>query len=210
MLLVLYFWMPISAAGTTEKASQDWKQLDIQLAQWKLMLGEVNVSGPQVISLEFTPYRSQGVLEGCGYAYQVLLRDWAYRQNQPTIAYGSIVYFSYRGKVPALVQRIGLTDIEQRGDRLWQRNVSVHYAYLRRGAQPTAGRESSIIDGEDGVRVFTYVDPELEKMVWLFGDDVLTVAFNREADKSDLEFDLSILYSEIAPSLAVCLRELAG
>jgi hypothetical protein len=174
------------------------------------MLGVVNVSGPQVFSLEFTPYRSQGILEGCGYAYEVILRDWAYRSNKPTIAYGSVVAFLYQGKPAALSHRIGLTDIEQRDNALWQRNSSVHYAYLSRGTRSTAGMEHKAFDGEDGVRVFTYVDPQLEMIYWLLLDpDPFTIAFNRTPNATDLEFKIPTrLHLDVWKAFAECLVEL--
>ena len=201
-----------SASETTGVTNTDWKPFNMELKDLNSLLGAVTTDGPLVLEFEFTPYRSEGKLEGCGYAFNVLMKDWAYRSNQPVVAYGSIVYF-YMDMVPLLSFRIGLTDIEEREKKLWQRNASVHYAYLRFGDKSLAGEEKSSIDGEDGVKVFTYVDSDTEEnlMGWLVLPDTLSVWFNREPKSTDLHFELSVTdFNEAWLSVGACYRELAG
>jgi hypothetical protein len=73
----------------------DWEPADITPESLNVVLGEVTVNGPLVTQFEFTPYRSGGTLDGCGYSYSVLMKDWAYRSNQPIWISGSRVYFAY-------------------------------------------------------------------------------------------------------------------
>jgi len=201
-----------SASETTKETITDWQPFDMELKDLNSLLGTVTTDGPLVLKFEFTPYRSEGKLQGCGYAFNVLMKDWAYRSNQPVLAYGSIIYF-YTGSVPHLILRIGLTDIEERENKLWQRNASVHYAYLRLGDKSLAGEEDATTDGEDGVKVFAYVDsdPEENLMAWLALPDTLSVWFNRKPKSTDLHFELSLMdFSEAYLSLGACYRELAG
>ena len=184
----------------------------MELKDLNVLLGAVSTDGPRVLEFEFTPYRSEGKLEGCGYAFNVLMKDWAYRSNKPVVAYGSIVYF-YTDKLPYLSFRIGLTDIEERENNLWQKNASVHYAYLRFGDKSLAGEEDSTTEGEDRVKVFAYIDSDQEDnlMAWLALPDALSVWFNRKPKSTDLHFELSIMdFNEAWLSHGACYRELAG
>lgn len=201
---------PIYAAESLVANLEDWVPLELAPESFNALLGEVNVNGPTLINQEFTPYRAQGVLEGCGFSYQVLLKDWAYRSDLPTVVYGSIAYFLYPDRVPFLSLRIGLRDIEQREDRLWQRNSSVNYAYMRHEQGSTAGSEHQVVDGEEGAKNFVFVDPELEKITWLLAVESLTVGFNREPNRSDLEFDIPVMFTEVWQELGGCFKELSG
>lgn len=199
----------IYAAELQDPPEENWRSLDLNPQSLDYLLGEVNVGGPRLLSQDFTPYRAQGVLEGCGFSFQVLLRDWAYRSNQPTFVYGSVVYFRYPERVPILSLRIALRDVENREGSLWQNNTSVNYAYLRRGRESMAGKEQLIVDGEDNAKSFIYFDPEFDKLQWLMIGDFLNVGFNRQAGGSDLEFDLPIMYTDAWQSMGGCIRELA-
>ena len=109
-----------------------------------------------------------------------------------------------------------MTDIEERENKLWQRNASVHYAYLRLGDKSLAGEEDSAIDGEDGVKVFAFADsdpdPEKTLLSYIVPIDTLSVWFNREPNATDLHFDLNLItdFKEAWMSTAPCLREIAG
>lgn len=208
--IVAAFCRPVGAAESLDTNSGNWDLLELAPESLNVLLGEVNVNGPTLLNQEFTPYRAQGILEGCGFSYQVLLKDWAYRSDLPTIVFGSIVYFMYPERVPFLSLRIGLRDIEQREDQLWQKTASVNYAYLRHEQGSTAGSEQQIVDGEDGAKNFVFVDPELEKMTWLLVGESLKVGFNREPNRSDLEFDIPVMFTEVWQELGGCFRELSG
>ncbi len=210
LLLPWLFLWPLASIAQPAEEPSDWQELQMESAGFELLLKEVIAGGPHLLTLDSTPYRSEGKLEGCGYSYQVLLRDWAYRSNQPTVAYGSVVYFAFPDRSPVFSLRIGLTDIERRGEKLWQRTTSVNYAYLRWGKKTTAGTETSIVDGEDGAKAFSYADPQVEMMEWLALADPLTIAFNREPDSLDVEFDVPIMFSDAWLSVGSCLSELAG
>ena len=101
---LILFWIgvsisPLQAAESSESTADVWIPLELNSDTLNTLLGDVTTNGPLLLSLEFTPYRTQGVLEGCGYSYQVLLKDWAYRSNQPTTVFGSIVFFAYQNRV---------------------------------------------------------------------------------------------------------------
>ena len=66
---------PAASPAEPEDSFQDWIPLDMDPKALSSMLGAVKIAGPQVIDLSSTPYRSQGVLEGCGYSYEVFLQD---------------------------------------------------------------------------------------------------------------------------------------
>ena len=121
----------VFAEETTEEAPLDWQPLNLTLEAMNVVLGEVTVSGPLVTEFEFTPYRSEGVLEGCGYRYSVLMKDWAYRSSQPIWVSGSIVYFAYKDRRPFLTHKIVIQDIEERDNKLWKKTTPVNFAYLR-------------------------------------------------------------------------------
>jgi hypothetical protein len=201
---------PINAAESLSSNQDNWAPLDLDPQSLNTLLAEVNLNGPRVLNQEFTPYRAQGVLEGCGFSYEVLLKDWAYRSNQPAIVYGSIVFFKYPDRVPFLSLRIGLKDIEQRENALWQKDSAVNFAYLRHEQESTAGEEQQIVDGENGVKNFAYTDPEFEKMTWLLIGDFLTVGFNRQPSGSDLEFNIPVMFTKVWQELGGCFKELSG
>ncbi|MDG2091087.1 MAG: hypothetical protein P8J61_08330 [Gammaproteobacteria bacterium] len=160
--------------------------------------------------MEFTPYRSQGVLEGCGYSYFVLVRDWAYRSDQVTAVNGSVVFWDYQDKVPFLAHRIQLRDIEERDGVLWQKDSMPNYAYLRHETESTASEESNIVDFDSGFRTFMYLDPGYEKMGWFLIGDSVTVAFNRIEAGLDIEFSIPVMFSEIWEDLGGCFGSLAN
>jgi hypothetical protein len=185
-----------------------WEPFDVPLSEFDVALQGVSSNGPRLISLEFTPYRNRGDLRGCGYAYRVLLRDWAYRANAPTVAYGSVVLFVNPDGAPVLSHRIGLTDIQRSEGRLWQQDSSVSYSYLRWNDLDTIDRERSILDGEGGTRLFSYAEPDVQTLEWLILPDTLTIAFNREPGGTDLEFEVPLMGSDAWLSLAPCVREM--
>jgi|GEM_PF-2673890 len=213
-LVLIPFWLGalvslLQGAESAELDDEGWIPLELDSDTLNTLLSDVTANGPNLMSLEFTPYRSQGRLEGCGYSYQVLLKDWAYRSNQPTTVFGSVVFFAYQDRAPFLSLRIGLTDIEEREGSLWQKNSPPHYAYLRYEEESTAGEEYSVVDGEEGARNFIYLDPEFEKMAWFLIGESITVAFNRVEGGSDLEFTIPIMFTEIWEDLGVCFRDLS-
>ena len=207
--LLATFCVPINAAEPLDTIASNWAPLAVDPESLDSLLGEVNINGPTVLSQKFTPYRAQGVLEGCGFSYQVLLRDWAYRSNKPTIVYGSIVFYKFPDRVPFLSLRIGLTDIEHRENALWQRESSVSYAYLRHEQDSTAGEEQRVFDGENGTKIFVYPDPDFEKIAWLLVGEFLTIGFNRQPSASDLEFKIPVMFSSVWQDLGGCFRELS-
>lgn len=205
-LTVSQFFSPLAAATN----SGGWTEVAMDRKALDLMLAEINESGPFTVELESTPYRSEGRLNGCGLSFSILLRDWAYRSNRPTIARGSVVYFVPVDRAPHLSMRIFLVDLERRANSVWKRVSSVHYAYLRRGQESTAQQEDANFEGEHAVRVFVYGDPEVQKLEWLLGDPPLTVNFNRQPGGTDLEFTLPIVLSDSFPDLLACLSEMVG
>lgn len=206
---LLSMFSSINAAEPQDTPPENWVPFDISPTSFDALLGEVNTNGPMLLSQEFTPYRAQGILEGCGFSYQVLIRDWAYRSNQPTVVYGSVVYFKYPDRVPFLSLRIALRDIEQRDGSLWQKNSAVSYAYLRNELDSLAGSEQMVVDGEEEAKNFVYLDQRIEKFNWLLNGDYLTVGFNRQTGNSDLEFKLPIMSTETWQRLGGCFRELS-
>ena len=198
-LLISLLLIPALAFGadSTEQFSFDWVPSEFNAEDFNAVISEIPVNGFQVLQLEFTPYRSQGVLEGCGYSYFVLLRDWAYRSDQVSAVNGSVVFWDYQDRVPFLAHRIQLTDIEERNGELWQKYSMPNYSYLRHETQSTVREESNIIDFDSGFRTFVYLDPEYEKMEWFLVGDGVTIAFNRIDAGFDIEFSIPVISSEI-------------
>ena len=149
-------------------------------------------------------------MEGCGYAFIVLLRDWAYRSNAPIIVYGSLIYQWYEDRMPAILVRLAISDIEERDGSLWLINSPPNYAYLRYGSESNAGKEYGVVDGEQSNRNFLYPDIEniSTNVPWFFSGDKFTVAFNRLDKSSDLEFELPLRESEIFIDLMSCYAEM--
>ncbi|WP_416140025.1 hypothetical protein ACM26W_06525 [Halomonas sp. HK25] len=191
-------------------AEEEWEPASFNAKELNSLLEAVPGEGSLLLELRFTPYRAQGKLYGCGYAFHVLLRDWAYRENQPAVVYGSVVYFKEEGRLPALSLRLGINDIRIQQGVVERRDAAVEYAYLRWSEESTAELEPIVVDGERSARSFTYQDPEARLIEALVLADPLTVAFNRKAAGTDLEFELPVMYEDAWMENGVCLRELAG
>jgi hypothetical protein len=211
-LLLLLLLLPALAFG--QDISSEWQPFDLPGESLDILMGEVAVNGPRLLKIEYTPQYAQGVLNGCGYTFQTLLGDWAYRSNKPTIVHGSLMHFSYKDQLPYLALRISLTDIEEVEGVLRRKDIPPNYAYLRYTEDSTirpistAGEEYSIAEGELGYRNFIYLDPSYEMMNWFLIGDSMTVAFNRIESGTDLEFSFPIMYTEIWNDLGGCFRDL--
>ena len=200
----------VSTSDSEAEAIADWQLTNLEPTELSLLYETLSPGNPRVLNFEFIPYRSEGRLEGCGYTFKILMKDQANRSNQPLIAYGSIAYFSNKDRVPYLSLRIGLKDIREHNNRIWERNDAVNYAYLRFGAKSLAGKEYVIASGKDKVRTFKYQDLEQGKlMTWLSIPETLSIWFNRKQNGTELHFDLSVLdYREAWSSQGACYREL--
>ena len=87
-LLIASFTMQHSNASETD--SEKWLPFPIDSKSVDVLLEEVDRNGSHLVSQEFTPYRAEGLLQQCGYTFVILMRDWAYRSNQPIIVDGSL------------------------------------------------------------------------------------------------------------------------
>ena len=186
-------------------AAQDWLPFPMDSESLDVILEDVDRNGPRLIKQEFTPYRVEGLLQQCGYYFATLMKDWAYRSDQPIIVDGSLLYQNFPGKVPSLVLRLGVSDIEMRNGSFWQKKVPPNYAYIRYEKLSSAGQEFAI-----GMRNFVYIETEteLDPVALLLGRGSLTVGFNRESGGSDLEFEIPISGSEIYVDVAGCITEM--
>ena len=215
LIVVLVLIAPVaSTAETLENTSKDWELTNMTPEALNVVLGEVTVNGPLVMEFEFTPYRSGGTLDACGYSYSVLMKDWAYRSNQPIWVSGSIVYWANSNRRPYLTHKIVIQDIEERDNKVWKKRTPVNFAYLRLGDESLAGEEDSVLELEDGFKNFAYLEdsnPEKTLMRYLVIPDSLSVWFNRTPKSTDLSFELSFVeHQEAWLSLAACFKEMSG
>lgn len=210
VLAVALIVLGVTGIHRPVSAEEKWEPAGFDADELSSLLQAVPMEGSLLLELTFTPYRAQGKLYGCGYSFHVLLRDWAYRENQPTVVYGSVVYFREDGHFPAISLRLGINDMRVQQGVVQRYDASVENAYLRWGEGSTAELKPIVVDGERGARSFTYQDPESHLMEALVLADPLTVAFNRKAAGTDLEFELPVMYEDAWIENGACLRELAG
>lgn len=149
-------------------------------------------SGAHVLQYEADEYRVEGKIEGCGVSFQYLFRDWAYRDNAPTVAYGSVVYFWPPSKQPSLLFRLGVNDLKPTRTFITRKHAKPNYAYIEINGSNMTGREYKNLSFKGG-RIITmvYLDDKkftlLIEMVYLKS---LVVSFNREKGGIDLSHDL--------------------
>jgi hypothetical protein len=205
-LVLVLATFPFARLSASDDTGALQTPLDLDPAVFELLVDDVDENGQRLIRQEFHAYRSQGLLEGCGYAFIVLIRDWAYRSNAPIIIDGSLIYQWYEDRMPAILVRLAISDIEERDGSLWRINSPPNYAYLRYGSESNAGKEYGVVDGEQSNRNFLYPDIEntSTNVPWFFSGDKFTVAFNRLDKSSDLEFELPLRESEIFIDLMSC------
>ena len=189
----------------------DWQPTtNLDPTELDLLYETLSSGNPRVLEFEFTPYWSGDRLEGCGYTFKVLMKDRANQSHQPLVAHGSISYFSSEDSVPHLSFQIGLKDIKELNNRVWERTAAVHYAYLRFGDKSLAGKEYATASGKNEAVTFKYHDPEKDKlMTWLSIPETLSIRFNRKQNDTELHFDLSVLnHKEAWSDQSSCYREL--
>ena len=102
-------------------------------------------SGVRVLEYSADEYRAEGKIEGCGISFSYLFRDWAYRDNAPTIAYGSVVYFWVPPTAPYLALRLGINDLTVEQDSVTRELRNPNYAYIQINGRNMAGREYKIL-----------------------------------------------------------------
>lgn len=208
---IFSFFLLTLAVPVLTQSQQEWVPFQVDTVVLDTFLKEYDVNGPQIISQEFTPYMSQGVLEGCGFSFNVLIRDWAYRSSQPTFVRGSVVYFKHSNRPNTLSLRIVLDDVENRDGTLWRKSESVNYAYLKNNENETVvGGQYVVTEGENFARSFSYIDQDLEYFDWLLASEFITVGFNREQGATDLQLNLPIMFTTAWKELAGCFREFSG
>ncbi len=145
-------------------------------------------SGARVLEYSADEYRAEGKIEGCGVSFQYLFRDWAYRDNAPTIAYGSVVYFWVPPKKPYLALRLGINDLTVEQDSVTRERRNPYFAYIQLNGRNMAGREDEILlPKEDKLINILYFEDDKSSLFseFLFLKN-LTVAFNREKGSTDL------------------------
>lgn len=172
-------------------------------------------SGAHVLQYEADEYRVEGRTEGCGVSFQYLFRDWAYRDNAPTVAYGSVVYFWPPSKQPSLLFKLGIVDLKPTRTSITRKHAKPNYAYIEINGSNMAGREYRKLRFKDAGSIhMAYLDDEkftlLTEMVSLKG---LVVSFNREKGGIDLSHDLLSKAPHTSTGLAsikitTCLAEL--
>ena len=89
VLAVALIVLGVTGIHRPVSAEEKWEPAGFDADELSSLLQAVPMEGSLLLELTFTPYRAQGKLYGCGYSFHVLLRDWAYRENQPTVVYGS-------------------------------------------------------------------------------------------------------------------------
>ena len=149
-------------------------------------------SGAYVLEYQADDYRAEGKIEGCGVSFQYLFRDWAYRDNAPTLAYGSVVYFWKPPKRPYLAFRIGIDDLKLLKTTVGKISAKPNYAYIEINGTSLAGREYKQLRFKGG-RILNTVyldDKKLTLMGKLSTLKSLVVAFNRKKGSTDLRHEL--------------------
>ena len=134
VLAVALIVLGVTGIHRPVSAEEKWEPAGFDADELSSLLQAVPMEGSLLLELTFTPYRAQGKLYGCGYSFHVLLRDWAYRENQPTVVYGSVVYFK-DGHFPAISLRLGINDM-----RVQQGVVAAVRRILVENAVSTDGR----------------------------------------------------------------------
>jgi len=152
-ILILILLLLFSSDSKAQTVA-DWQLVNPDPLELSQLLDALRSNDEQVLKLEFTPHRSEGRLEGCGYSFRIFMNDTTTQPGQPFVAHGAITYFSQRDSVPYLSIPIGLKYIIEHNSRIWERNGAVHYAYLSYGGSSLAGREYAITPGANEVISF--------------------------------------------------------
>jgi len=207
---LILFSLLASISVTKAQTIADWQQTDLDPTELSLLNEELSPGHPRVLEFAFNPYWSGAKLEGCGYNYKVLMKDSTSQSKLPIEVYGSLVYFSPENMTPYLSFRIGLKDIKEHNNSIWERDDAVSYAYLRFGNKSLAGKEFAIASGKDGVKIFKYKDSEKDGlMTWLSIPETLSIRFKRKSKNRELHIDLSVLdHRDAWSGQSGCYREL--
>lgn len=163
-----------------------------------------------VLELEFTPYRRAGVLQGCGWTFTAVTRDWAYRENKPVIVVGSLNYFRFPGKEGGLNLKVLLVDVEDRQGVLWRKQGSADFAWVALNETSFAKQTKPLGTHSDGPeRFFSIDDPDLEVLAKFSETIVIDVWFNRKPGGTDLTLRIPVFEEDLKHNLMTpCLMEL--
>lgn len=168
--------------------------------------------GATVLEYQADKYRSEGKITGCGVSFTYLFRDWAYRDNAPTVAYGSLVYFWEPPTEPYLALRLGVNDLVVVNDSITMERGNPYFSYIEINDKNLAGLESKVLRFQENHIIVTYYidDTSMELYSAASNLEKLIISFNRKKVGSDLSHELNPENFTIENTeLLRCLLELA-
>lgn len=162
-----------------------------------------------VSELTAFPMRTEGRLHGCGIEFALFSRDWVYRENQAFRANGSINYYSFANKVPALHLKLHVTDMENRDGMGWGAPGEVHFAYIQIDDLNLAASTSLVETSIDGSTSSLSNDEELSILESLASAGKIYIWFNRVEGGADVRTTIVLDdHLEQRYGFFVCLAEL--
>jgi hypothetical protein len=152
------------------------------------------------------PTYGSGVLLGCGLSYKALIRDWKYRQGEPSVVFGSFgAMKANQGSALGGFLKLVVQDLSVRGNDIANTPNAPAFAYLlSSGALSTAGDRvgGGASDQPGGLfTVFRLDGNFLEVIGQAVGSQKVKVMFRRQGGSLDVPIDLDLSVVETSDQL---------
>ena len=147
------------------------------------------------LSVEALDLRSAGSLFGCSLVYKSVFSDAVYQNGRLNVAVGNIT-FTADTNAPGLSLKIGVRPLLEPDAKFERPN----FAYFNTSVASTAKTKQSAVDGDDGFKLFVYSleDPVTQRVIKsLIDEDILTIAFNRNPNGMDQQFEVDLRVDDI-------------
>ena len=163
-----------------------------------------------VQQFEYFPIRRAGRLSACSFEFSLWSRDWAYRNNQPIWAVGSINYLLHSAVASSVVLKLHVLDYENRDGTAWVSNGDVHFAYvdIDELSLSSSTRETP---SDEVASYFQAPDSDMSLLFALMRAEKLVVWFNRKDGGADLQLTIPVAeYEKQRREFHSCGIELLG
>jgi len=146
-----------------------------------------------LLEFEASEYKSEGKINGCGFEYSLISRDYTYNQGKLTLIIGSINTFYVREKdLNVSIKVLGKNMSVYLGQPPVFENYLINYAYIGSSNFSSAGKETSGFRCEDGGYCAIYSGLKIFEDTYssIMNNDFY-VAYNRRQGGLDVQVDLS-------------------
>ena len=142
------------------------------------------------LSVEAVDLRRAGSLFGCSLVYKSVFSDAVYQNGRLNVAVGNITFASDTNAT-GLSLKIGVRPLLTPDAKFERPN----FAYFKTSVASTAKTKQSAVDGDEGFKLFVYSieDPVTQRILMsLIDEDILTIAFNRNPNGMDQQFEVDL------------------